>query len=245
MESALYVGHIGHRRYLPKAHRFRYPFFMWFLNLDELDRLPLLGRWFSRSGFALSRFHRPDYYGDSGMPLADAIRQRMLELTGQPVEGVVCGLMNMRTLGVYFSPVNFYYGYDKGGILTHFLAEVSNIPWNERHQYGHFLQGRDTPMEHPKAFHVSPFNPVKQHYRWELEAPGENIFVQIDVSDERGQVFSARLELERRPLELSSVRREILKKPAMTLSIVSGIYWQALKLFVKGVPYIPYSKEAI
>jgi DUF1365 family protein len=245
MESALYVGHIGHRRYLPKAHRFRYPFFMWFLNLDELDRLPLLGRWFSRSGFALSRFHRPDYYGDSGMPLADAIRQRMLELTGQPVEGVVCGLMNMRTLGVYFSPVNFYYGYDKGGILTHFLAEVSNIPWNERHQYGHFLQGRDTPMEHPKAFHVSPFNPVKQHYRWELEAPGENIFVQIDVSDERGQVFSARLELERKPLELASVRREILKKPAMTLSIVSGIYWQALKLFVKGVPYIPYSKEAI
>lgn len=245
MESALYVGHIGHRRYLPKNHRFRYPFFMWFLNLDELDRLPPIGRWFSRSGFALSRFHRPDYYGDSGMPLADAIRQRMLELTGQPVEGVVCGLMNMRTLGVYFSPVNFYYGYDKNGDLTHFLAEVSNIPWNERHQYSHFLHGDNAPMENPKVFHVSPFNPVKQHYRWKLEAPGENIFVQIDVSDERGQVFSARLELERRPLELSSVRREILKKPAMTLSIVSGIYWQALKLFLKGVPYIPYSKEAI
>ena len=87
MNSAFYVGYIGHRRYLPKEHRFRYPFFMWFLNLDRLDELPPLGKWFSTSGFALSRFFRPDYYGDPAQSLADAIRDRMEELTGYPVEG--------------------------------------------------------------------------------------------------------------------------------------------------------------
>lgn len=245
MESSIYVGTVSHRRYLPKQHRFSYPFFMWFLNLDDLDSLPSLGRWFSASKFAFSRFHRPDYYGDAALPLADSVRNRMEELTGYPVEGKVFGLMNMRTLGLYFSPVNFYYGYDGQGKLTHFLAEVSNIPWNERHQYAHFVGEKRYDHDNPKGFHVSPFNPLDQHYRWKLKAPDESVFVQIDVDDERGHVFTAQLDLERRPFELGVARREILKKPVMTLYIVAGIYWQALKLYLKGVPYVPYGKETV
>ena len=243
MESALYTGYIRHRRYQPKEHQFSYPFFMWFLNLDALDQLTPLSRWFTVSGFALSRFHRPDYYGDPKMPLADAIRKRMAELTGHPVEGEVCGLLNLRTLGLYFSPVNFYYGYDAQGELSHFLAEVSNIPWNERHQYAHYLQAGNFSPENPKAFHVSPFNPRDQHYRWQITAPAQEILVQIEVEDERGRVFTARLELQKKPLMIGPVRRILLKKPVMTLFIVAGIYWQALKLFIKGVPYVPYTKE--
>lgn len=243
MNSALYIGTIAHRRYIPVEHKFQYPFFMWFLNLDELDKLPPLGRWFSTKQFALSRFHRPDYYGDPQQPLADAIRSRMRELTGEPVSGEVCGLMNMRTLGVYFSPVNFYYGYDNKGNLSHFLAEVSNIPWNERHQYGHFIGRGMLSPDHPKEFHVSPFNSKKQHYNWKLTAPGPSVSVQLDVSDSRGHIFTAQLNLTRQPLSLSSVRARLLRKPAMTLSIIASIYWQAFHLYRKGVPYIPYTKE--
>lgn len=245
MKSSLYVGTIGHRRQIPREHRFKYPFFMWFLNLDELDQLPSLGRWFSTSKWALSRFHRPDYHGDPEIPLADAIRKRMEELTGQPVPGQVYGLMNMRTLGLYFSPVNFYYGYDREENCTHFLAEVANIPWNERHQYGHYLGGNQHNPDNPKEFHVSPFNPLNQHYSWQIVPPVETVSVQIKVDDERGHIFKAQLDLKRRPLTLKSVRRELFKKPAMTISMVAAIYWQALKLYIKGVPYVPYEKEAI
>lgn len=243
MKPALYIGTIAHKRNIPVEHTFQYPFFMWFLNLDELDQLPPLGRWFSTTHFALSRFHRPDYYGDPQIPLADAIRNRMLELTGEPVTGQVCGLMNMRTLGVYFSPVNFYYGYDSAGKLSHFLAEVSNIPWNERHQYAHYVGDGDLRPDHAKEFHVSPFNSKDQHYRWQLVAPGDIVSVQLSVSDERGHIFTAQLGLNRHPLKLQSVRSRLLRKPAMTLSIVAGIYWQAFHLFRKGVPYVPYTKE--
>lgn len=245
MKSSLYVGTIAHRRRIPKEHRFKYPFFMWFLNLDELDRLPPLGRWFSPSKWALSRFHRPDYFGDPALPLADAVRKRMEELTSHEVEGQVCGLMNMRTLGLYFSPVNFYYGYDRHGNLSHFLAEVSNIPWNERHQYCHYVAGQKLNPDNPKKFHVSPFNPMNQHYQWGLSAPAETVFVQLQVDDDRGHVFTAQLDLNQRPLTLQSVRSELLKKPAMTMYIIAGIYWQALKLYIKGVPYVSYEKETI
>jgi len=243
MKPALYIGEIAHKRIIPVEHSFQYPFFMWFLNLDELDKLPSLGRWFSTKQFALSRFHRPDYYGAPGIPLAHAIRNRMAELTGVPVTGQVCGLMNMRTLGVYFSPVNFYYGFDNAGNFSHFLAEVSNIPWNERHQYAHYVGNGILDFDHPKKFHVSPFNSKNQHYRWKLVIPGDNISVQLSVSDERGHIFTAQLSLNRQPLNLQSVRAKLLRKPVMTMSIVAGIYWQAFNLFRKGVPYIPYSKE--
>ncbi len=245
MKSALYVGTISHRRFIPKSYGFEYPFFMWFLNLDELDSLPPLGSWFSTRKWAVSRFYRPDYMGDPRQSLADSIRQRMEELTGRPVGGEVCGLLNMRTFGLYFSPVNFYYGFDRLGGFTHFLAEVSNIPWNERHQYGHYVAGNALRPSHSKEFHVSPFNPDNQFYRWRIVPPGSTIGVHLQVYDWRGHIFTADLKLGRVSLSLKTVKRALWTKPVMTAFIVGGIYWQALRLFLKGVPYIPYSKEMI
>ena len=243
MKPALYTGTISHRRNIPKIHAFRYPFFMWFLNLDTIDTLEDQGRWFSTHRFALSRFHRPDYYGDPEVPLHRAIKIRMAELTGIEVEGSVCGLLNLRTLGLYFSPVNFYFGYGADNELTHFLAEVSNIPWNQRHQYAYHMPHDGLEPTQPKQFHVSPFNGLDQTYRWQITPPGEQIRITLHVDDDRGHVFTAALTLDRHPLKRSVIRNQLVKKPIMTASIVTGIYWQALKLFLKGVPYVPYHKE--
>ncbi|WP_028583819.1 DUF1365 domain-containing protein [Desulfogranum mediterraneum] len=242
-DRALYVGTIGHRRYLPHVHSFRYPLFMWWFNLDALETQPCLGRWFSVRRRALSRFYRPDYFGDPAEPLGDAIRRRMEELTARPVSGRVYGLLNLRTLGCYFSPVNLYYGYDRQGGFSHFMAEVSNIPWNQRHQYGHYVGDGSLDPRQAKAFHVSPFNPMDQHYCWQLQAPARELEVRLELHDRRGRVFAAALELQARPFSLSSVRRQLVKQPAMTVFMVAAIHWQALKLYLKGVPYVPYPKE--
>ncbi len=234
MNPSLYVGTVAHERVLPKKHRFCYRFFMWFFNLAEIDILPRLGRWFSPMAkerdpcWALYRFHRNDYYGSAAQPLATAIKGgRMAELSGETVSGEVYGLINMRTLGLYFSPVNFYYGYDRQGKLSHFLAEVANTPWNERHQYCHLVADGNLTPEHEKTFHVSPFNPINQRYRWQFTPPGRDLSVQIKVDDKRGHIFTATLALQQMPLDL----------------VIAGIYWQALKLYSKGVPYIPYRQK--
>lgn len=244
MKSALYAGFISHTRHIPKVHSFRYPFFMWFLDLEEIEKGISFGKWFSSVGFALSRFKREDYMGDSSELLADSVKREMLRITGQPVLGKVFGLMNLRTLGLYFSPVNFYYGFDRAGMPSHFLAEVSNIPWNERHHYGHLLSNGESSQENPKNFKVSPFNPESnQTYKWKISQPSEKLEINLGVHDERGHIFEAALRLQRNPFDLKTVKYYLKRTPAMTAMIVSRIYWQASKIFLKGIPYISYTKE--
>lgn len=243
MTSAIYTGTIAHKRYIPKVHAFKYPFFMWYLDLDEMADLPSLGRWFSTNRWALSMFSRADYLGSPDQALGEVVRERMTALTGHPVTGKVFGLINMRSLGLFFSPVNFYYGFNQAGEMSHLLAEVSNTPWNERHHYAHYVaNGRQMPT-HPKAFHVSPFNKKNQSYHWKIASPGETIAIDLGVHDHRGHIFQARLRLNRQPLSKPVVRRQLLKRPVLTAYIIGGIYWQAMKLFFKGVPYVPYQKE--
>jgi DUF1365 family protein len=244
MESAIYSGHIAHTRHIPKLHTFRYPFFMWYLDLDNVDHLQDLGKWFSSKKWALSRFRRADYLGEASVSLADCVRDKMNNLTGSKVTGKVFGLLNLRTAGLYFSPINFYYGFDESGKASHLLAEVSNIPWNERHYYAHCL---DKPLDEKiedKAFKVSPFNPSRnQTYKWIIGEPDEKVAINLGVHDERGHVFEASLRFTRQPFTKQSARKLMIKKPVMTAFIIAGIYWQAMKIFLKGIPYIPYEKE--
>lgn len=251
MSSAIYSGTVRHRRFLPREHGFSYSFFMYYLDLAAIDQLPEVFPWFSAKRFSLARFVRRDYLGNPQTPLHGAVRQRMAELTGEEVTGKVFGLMNLRTLGLYFSPVNFYFGFDHVGQCSHFLAEVSNIPWNQRHHYAYRLEpGSSWTRIQEKEFHVSPFNPLKQTYGWHIGEPGQQLHLGIDVSDSRGSIFEARLELQRQPFTEKTLRHLLLRKPAMTAMVVAGIYYQALKLYLKGVPYVPHpgsrqTKEAL
>ena len=244
METAIYAGFIAHTRHIPKQHSFKYPFFMWFLNLDELDNVNDLGRWFSVRRWALSRFCRTDYLGDPNKSLADSVREELKRITGVGVEGKVFGLLNVRTAGLYFSPVNFYFGFDRTGTASHLLAEVSNTPWNEQHCYAHHLSGETSASEDDKCFKVSPFNPsTAQTYRWKIAAPGEAIAINLGLYDERGHIFEAALRLTKEHFSSKTARSHILRTPVMTAYIIMKIYWQALKIYLKGIPYIPYERK--
>jgi len=243
MNAALYLGRVFHQRHLPRQHRFHYPFFMWALNLDRLDEIADLGLWFSPRRTALSRFRRADYLGPADEPLHLSVKRKLEQLTNKPVTGEIWGLLNLSSLGVYFSPINFYFGYDLQGNCTHLLAEVSNTPWNERHYYAHDLTEADAEIRHSKAFHVSPFNPMDQEYRWQIEPPEERVRIRIAVHDRRGHIFDAVIQLQQQPLTASEARVQLLKKPVMTGFILAGIYWQALRLYRKKVPYVPYKKK--
>jgi DUF1365 family protein len=144
----------------------------------------------------------------------------------------------VRSLGYVFNPVSFYYCFDaEGERLRAVVAEITNTPWGERHAYV-LPAGPDGAVStFDKAFHVSPFYPMEQTYDWRLGAPGERLEVEM-VNLQKGlEVFRAGLAMRRRAFSSAALRRAALLQPFMAWRVHAAIYWQAFRLWVKGVPF--------
>ena len=254
-------------------------------------RLPL----FSSTKKALQRFCPDDYLqgfdsdtinstdstnnanslSDDDSQSVQALHQRLNQAfathAGSMPAGDIVGLVVCRNAGLYFSPVNFYLGFDAQQTPTHLLAEVSNTPWDKRHYYGFLLEGAETEFCHDKDFHVSPFNPIDQLYRWQVTVKqpqqdsataheddadvhegragtqadtGLQVRIAINISDERGEVLKTGIKLSGIPMTEHNVRHSLHKNPLMNMTSLMRIYWHAFKLYaLKKVPYINYDEK--
>jgi DUF1365 family protein len=252
--SAIYSGHVRHRRFDVREHEFRYRLALAYIDLDELPKL-LGGRLLaSRPGPA--RFRRRHYLGDEHVPLADAVREVVADRAGVRPSGPVRVLTNLSSFGHCFNPVSFYYCLDESAeSVEAVLAEVTNTPWGERHAYvlargsedcspaktaGVVLAGNST-----KALHVSPFMGMDQRYEWRLSVPGETLSVHVASSRKGDIAFDATLSLRRRELTKATLARMSARYPASALRMLALIYAQALRLKLKGVPVHPHPKEGL
>ena len=250
MKSAIYEGVVRHRRSAPKKHEFSYKVFMMYVDLDELQSVLKLSKFWSSSRWALARFKREDFHGDPAKPLKDAVVETIESHSGEVFDGRICMLSNWRYFGINMNPLTTYYCFDRTGTLRYILAEVNNTPWNERRAY--FLdthksvkQGEDqrhVEVAFDKDFSVSPFHPLDMRYLWRSSIPDQVLSIHIENSLHGKKVFDASLSLRRRELSLNRMRAILICYPFMTVKIVCAIYWQALKLFCKGVPFLGKDK---
>lgn len=239
--SALYEGVVAHRRRTPIAHAFRARLYLLYLDLDELPQLfdghPL---WSARR-WAPARWRRADYLGDPAVPLGEAVRALVAERLGFRPAGPVRMLAQVRTWGIGFNPVAFYWCFDEAGERVEaVVAEVTNTPWGERHAYVAGADGNSADMlvsRHAKALHVSPLMEMEQEYVWRIGRPGERIAISIANERDGEVVFDAGLALRRRELTPRRLTTVLLRFPFMTAQVLGRIYWEALRLRLRGVPW--------
>jgi DUF1365 family protein len=225
----------------PVEHEFSYRLFMAYLDLDELDTV-FDGRWlWSTRRAAPARFRREDHLGDPQRPLADCVREHVLEQSGATVDGPIRLLTHLQYFGYCFNPVSFYYCYDRpDSRVEAIVAEVNNTPWGERHCYvlrdDSGRVGRHQRFEPVKAMHVSPFMEMDVDYDWRFRAPDERLTVHMANHRKGDKIFDATLDLERRPLTGPVLAGALASHPFMTGKVMAAIHWQALKLWLKGSP---------
>ena len=250
MHSALYEGKVRHRRLTPVPHEFGYTMFMVYLDLAEAETA-FAGRWlWSASRPALARFRREDHLGDPALPLDRCVRDLVEEETGRRPEGAIRLLTHLAYFGWCFNPVSFYYCFDRAGALEAVVAEVTNTPWLERHCYvldrrATLAPGETLRWRAPKRMHVSPFMRMEQEYVWALREPGARLTVHMENLEGGRRMFDATMTMSRVEITGRSLALALLRWPFMTLSVVAGIHWQALKLWLKGVPVIDHPKKRV
>lgn len=226
--SAIYVGHVVHRRHRPKPHALRYRVFSLLIDLDDLPRLEELG-WFSHNRAAVFSFWDSDH-ADGGDLRHWAASQ--LARHGLPAPGRIRLLCYPRILGYVFNPLTVWYCDGPDGQPLARIYEVHNTI-GQRHAY--VLTDDGERQSADKTFYVSPFIDMDCRYNFRLSPPAETILVSIDETQDGAPLLYAAFSGKRRDFTAANLRKLFFTHPLMTLKVTTGIYWEALRLLLKGI----------
>ena len=245
MNSCLYDCRVEHVRLKPVRRRFSYGLFYLWLDLDELEmagsRSWLMG--VDRPGLLSfqDRDHWPCGEGELKMRVMDWLSDRGIQTSSQ---ARVRMLALPRVLGFSFNPISFFFVYDAGDRPLVAVAEVENT-FREKKLY---LMEPDSLREDgsflarmPKDFYVSPFFKLDVDFEFRFPPPADKLDLRVDDWDSGERVFTSRLVGMRRELTSSNILWLALKCPLVSVKVVLLIHWQAMLLWMRGVPWFAKS----
>lgn len=241
MRDWLHLGEVLHRRLRPVDNAFRYPVF--FLRFPLSRESELAGPLFGVNRTRLFSFHHADH-GDGRAPAA-WIRELLAREGVAGADGEIELQTFPRVLGYVFNPVSFWYCHAADGLLRAVVAEVNNT-FGERHCYllahadGSAIRAGQS-LTARKAFHVSPFCDISGGYRFRFHAAERDghrrMVARIDLADAEGDLIRTSISGTARAFGSAALLRVAFTYPFMTFAVMARIHWQALRLWVRGVPF--------
>lgn len=235
---------VTHRRHVDVERAFRYRVFHLLVDADDLAATQTRVR-----GFGPRRplgLRTQDHFGPSDAPLRDKVGAWVQGHGATLGAGPLILWTYPRILGHVFNPVSWWWSFNPDGTLALAIAEVNNT-FGDWHAYlltdldvrGHIVHAAAD-----KDFHVSPFLPI-EGLRYEftmrpvdLGDPRQPVAARIRVVDDAGrEVFDASQVGHPQPLTTASLWRAALAHPMVSVVTLGRIHWQALRLWLRRVPF--------
>jgi uncharacterized protein len=227
---ALYQADVRHMRRHALQRSFRHAVYLWFVDLDDLPRLPALLRPFAR-------FDARDHLGDPGATIRENVDAYLATQGVDLHGGRVTMLANARSAGYVFNPLTVYWCHRPDGVLECVVAEVHNT-YGERHCYLLRTDGSGRART-PKDFYVSPFLTVDGEYRMHLREPGERLALSITLRQGGSTALTATVAGIRRPATAAGVARMLARSPLITHRVSALIRRHGIALWLRRLPVIP------
>jgi len=234
-------GQVRHSRLRPVRHAFAYPTFFLMLPLRSMRRHGSGALAHNRAGWL--SFHDVDHGDGRSAAQGGALAwiEALLQREGiTDADGEIWLQGYPRVLGYTFKPVSFWYCHRADGSLRAIVAEVNNT-FGERHCYLLDAPRYGQVLHAAKVFHVSPFCRVEGEYAFRFmrteRAGVARTVACVDLHDAGGLLLQTSVSGVLEPVTRASVARALLRHPAMTLGLIARIHWQALRLWLKRVPF--------
>jgi DUF1365 family protein len=203
-----------------------------------------------RNRLALYTFRDEDFIDSTGVPC----KEKLLQFVGSRKPALpsqiahVKLLTSLRIFGYIFNPVSIYYCLDVNESLLCAVAEVTNT-FREAKLYLIVDQakgsaaGSEEPdgivlrAELQKLFYVSPFTDLESFFRFVIKDPHHDLSLTINTVEDARVILASSVTGSRVAITTWELLRLTCRYPLVSLRTITLIHWQALKLFLKRVPF--------
>jgi uncharacterized protein len=256
-------AHIRHRRYTPKPHAFEYQMGYVLANIDTLAQVCDRSLFWSYNRFNLISLYDKDLLKSDQRNVRETLSDAILAQLGQSISTAqpIYVLTLPRYMGWAFNPVTFYWVYDAHSPILKFIAaHITNTPWHESFLYCFSCEqshtspsttasksAKSSPVYRfllDKQFHVSPFMPMALKYDWRFKLDqmqgSSHSVIHMQLKQHGKLIFDATMQFDLEPLTHRQQSLFVLTYPLQSLKIVWAIYWQALRLYLKRIPFFSH-----
>ncbi len=227
----LYPIRVTHLHRSPVQHYAEHRSYNWYVDVDDLPRLP---RWVR----PFARFEAADHF--DGAP-GDTLRQRVdafLARHGVFIPGGrVTALLMPRVLGRAFSPLNLFWCQDSAGVTRCVIAEVHDAGGRRRA----FLlpPAEDGPTAVPHSQTDAPFAGDDGYFLVRVPRPAEKLDIAVSMHRDNHAALVATWRGSRRRAGVARVLLLQMTNPLAPQMAWVSVRFQALLLRWRGLPPAP------